>query len=182
MLFEKQNERGLLLNITGNGKGKTTSGLGACVRALGWNWKVCIIQFIKSSRVTGEKKFAELISQYVDLEIYQTGYGATWKGRGTEPEHIEAAQQAWAQTKEYIAAGKVDLLMLDELNIALSFGWLDADDVIKTFKNRPASMNIIVTGRNAPDWLLEISDLVSEIKEIKHPLKKGIPARKGIEF
>ena len=182
MILERQSERGLLINITGNGKGKTTSGLGACVRALGWGWKVCIIQFIKSTRPTGEKKFAELIKPHVDLEIYQTGYGATWKGRGTEPEHTKAAQQAWMETKKYISEGKIDLLMLDELNIALSFGWLNAEDVMNTFKNRPASMNIIVTGRNAPDWLVEISDLVSEINEIKHPFKKGIPARKGIEF
>lgn len=174
--------RGLLINITGNGKGKTTSSLGTCVRALGWGWKVRIIQFVKDKRETGEKRFFENIAKDSDLEICQCGLGCTWKSKWTKEEHATAALEAWKKAEESIKDSEARLLVLDELNIALDAGWLDKETVLSNLKNRPEEMNIIVTGRYSPEWLVDICDLVSEVKEIKHPYKKGIKARKGIEF
>ncbi len=182
MIKENRNNRGLLINITGNGKGKTTSGLGACVRALGWGWKVSVIQFIKDTRETGEQQFAEILSSHANFEMCQTGYGLTWKGRATKSDHIDAARKAWIKAKRYISDAKSDLLVLDELNIALGFGWLEQDEVMETLLQRPDTINVMITGRYAPEWLIEICDLVSEVKEVKHPYKSGVTAKKGIEF
>ena len=126
MIQENLNNRGLLINITGNGKGKTTSGLGACVRALGWGWKVSVIQFIKDTRDTGEKRFAELLSQHANFEMCQTGHGVTWKSRVMKSDHISAARQAWMKAEKYIDEAKADLLVLDEMNIVLGTGLAQA--------------------------------------------------------
>ena len=176
----KDSRRGLLINITGDGKGKTTSALGTCMRALGWDWQVLIIQFIKNKRENGEKRFAASILH--NLEMIQCGLGLTNNSKISKTEHIEAACEAWEKAKSCLQAGNVDLLVLDELNIALKLGWLEIDDVIRTLQRRPEWMHVIITGRNAPDKLIAVSDLVSEIKEIKHPYNSGTKAQKGIEY
>ncbi len=178
--IQKNKRHGLLINITGNGKGKTTSALGTAMRALGWGWNVKVIQFIKSSSATGEKKFADDTS--LPFELQPLGAGLTWKSQYSEAEHIRRAQAAWAEVTKIILADQTDLLILDELNIALDKQWLAIDEVINTFKQRPAWQHIIVTGRYAPPEIIEASDLVSEIQEIKHPYKAGISAQKGIDF
>jgi len=177
---KKDSREGLLINITGNGKGKTTSALGTCMRALGWGWQVSIIQFIKNEQENGEKRFAATISQ--GLEMVQCGLGLTHNSKASKAQHIEAACEAWEKAKSHLQSEKADLLVLDELNIVLKLGWLDIDDVINALQKRPKWMHVIITGRNAPDKLIAASDMVSEIKEIKHPYKSGTKAQKGIEY
>jgi cob(I)alamin adenosyltransferase len=177
----KTDRHGLLINITGDGKGKTTSALGTALRALGWGWQVTAIQFIKSgSTDTGEKQFADRLE--LPFEIITLGAGFTWNRKITEAEHIKGVQAAWQLASDYIINGKVDLLILDELNIALDKKWLNVAEVIKVLQQRPAWMHIIITGRNAGSEIIEAADLVSEVKELKHPFKFGITAQQGIEF
>lgn len=177
---DREKRHGLLINITGSGKGKTTSALGACLRALGWNWKVAVIQFIKNDSETGERHFAEVSG--LPFEICSLGAGFTWRKDGCSNEDILCAQNAWLKTGEYLAEGRVDLLVLDEFNIALDKKYLPLEQVIATIRGRPSWMHVIITGRNAPPELIAACDLVSEIREIKHPFKAGIAAQKGIEF
>jgi cob(I)alamin adenosyltransferase len=177
----KDKRHGLLINITGNGKGKTTSAFGTALRALGWGWKVTAIQFIKSSSTdTGEKQLADSLD--LPFEIITMGAGFTWNRKITEAEHVKCATDAWQLASDYIINGKVDLLILDELNIALDKKWLDVAEIIEVLKQRPPWMHLIITGRNAIDEIIEVSNLVSEIKEVKHPFNTGIIAQQGIEF
>jgi cob(I)alamin adenosyltransferase len=177
---DREKRRGLLINITGPGKGKTTSALGACLRALGWNWKVAVIQFIKDNSETGERHFAA--TSGLPFEICSMGAGFTWRKGGNSSEDILCAESAWRKAGEYLTEGRVDLLALDELNIALDKKYLPLDKVIAALRGRPSWMHVIITGRNAPPALIEASDLASEIREIKHPFNAGIPAQRGIEF
>jgi len=176
----KDKRHGLLINITGNGKGKTTSALGTSLRALGWGWKVSVLQFVKNAGKTGEKQFADNFEKL--FEIIPLGAGFSWRKDADECKDKECAEAAWKLAKEYIEKAEVDLLVLDELNIALKKGWLDAGEVIAGLKQKPAWMHIIATGRGALPEIIEASDLVSEIQEIKHPFQSGVKAQKGIEF
>lgn len=177
---ERDKRHGLLINITGDGKGKTTSALGTSLRALGWGWKVSILQFVKNAGKTGEKQFAD--SSELPFEIIPLGAGFSWRKDADKGKDKECAEAAWKLAKEYIAKAEVDLLVLDELNIALKLGWLNTDEIISGLKLKPEWMHIIVTGRGAPQEVIGASDLVSEIKEIKHPFQSGVKAQKGIEF
>ncbi len=175
----RERRRGLLLNYTGNGKGKTTGGLGICLRAMGYGWKVAVIQFVKSDRDTGESYFARL---HPAMDFHTIGAGFSLCNPDKDSIHHQLARHAFELACEYIAAGQVDILMLDELNVALSLGLLDTEEVMTALCNRPSWMHIIVTGRNAPTKLLSVSDLVSEITEVKHPFHNGIQAQQGIDF
>ncbi len=177
---ERDKRRGLLINITGNGKGKTTSALGTSLRALGWGWKVSVLQFVKNAGKTGEKQFAD--NSGLQFEIISLGAGFSWRKDADKNKDKKCAEAAWKLAKEYIDKAEVDLLVLDELNIALKLGWLNIDEVIAGLKQKPAWMHIILTGREALPQIIKVSDLVSEIQEIKHPFKQGIKAQKGIEF
>ncbi|WCK56481.1 cob(I)yrinic acid a,c-diamide adenosyltransferase [Aneurinibacillus sp. Ricciae_BoGa-3] len=177
------NQRGLLLVYTGDGKGKTTAALGLAIRARGRGKRVLMIQFIKSpERTYGEK----IMFDQIGIEIYQKGSGFTWTK--TPEEHRESLKSAWAFTKEKLASGAYDVVILDELNNALaidSFPIADVlplDDVLKTIKSRPETMHLVITGRSAKDEILAMADLVTEMKPIKHYYDEGIPAVKGIEF
>ena len=176
----REKRHGLLINITGNGKGKTTSALGTSLRALGWGWKVSVLQFIKNAGRTGEKQFAD--NTDLPFEIIPLGAGFTWRKAAETSEDKKCAEAAWNLAKEYIAKAEVDLLVLDELNIALKQKLVDVSEVLEILKQRPAWMHVIVTGRGALPEVIEASDLVSELKEIKHPFQQGIKAQKGIEF
>jgi cob(I)alamin adenosyltransferase len=181
IIQEDRNKRhGLLINITGHGKGKTTSALGTCLRALGWGWKVAVIQFIKNDCETGEKHFAA--TSGLPFEICSMGAGFTWRKNGSRDQDIQCAENAWRKVVECIDAGQTDLVVLDELNIALDKKYLALDKIIAGLRSRPPWMHVIITGRNAPPQLIEVSDLVSEIREVKHPFNAGIPAQQGIEF
>ncbi len=176
----REKRHGLLINITGNGKGKTTSALGTSLRALGWGWKVSVLQFIKNAGKTGEKQFAD--NTDLPFEIIPLGAGFTWRKAAETGEDKKCAEAAWCLAKEYIAKAEVDLLVLDELNIALKQKLVDVSEVLEILKQRPAWMHVIITGRGALPEVIEASDLVSELKEIKHPFQQGIKAQKGIEF
>ena len=176
----RDKRHGLLINITGNGKGKTSSAMGTSLRALGWGWKVSMLQFIKNAGITGEKQFAD--NTQFPFEIIPLGAGFTWRKDADKNEDKKCAEAAWELVKKYIQEEKVDLLVLDELNIALKQGFLSPTEVIAGLQQRPKWMHIIVTGRDALPEIIKISDLVSEIKEIKHPFQKGITAQQGIEF
>lgn len=172
-------KKNLLCINTGNGKGKTTAALGTAFRALGHNYPVCMIQFIKGKWKCGELKSAKKFSDL--FELYPMGKGFTWKSDNLE-EDIKTAQEAWKFAVEKIKSGKYHLVILDELTYLITYKMIDVEEILEILTNRPENCNIIVTGRNAHEDLIKAADLVSEIKEIKHPYKSGIKAQKGIEF
>ena len=173
-------EKGLIIVHTGNGKGKTTAGLGMVMRSLGHGFQVAIVQFIKGAWEPAEKKILE---QYADqLEFYAMGEGFTWETQDRERD-IASAVQAWNKAKEFILDPKYKLIFLDEINIALKLDYLLLEDVLDTLAQKPESSHVILTGRGAKEELIEMADLVTEMKLIKHPFKnKGVKAQAGIEF
>ena len=173
-------KKGLILLYTGNGKGKTTAALGQVLRAAGHGFKVAIIQFIKNLENTGEIKAAKAI--FADhLEIYPMGSGFTWDAKDAE-ELRQAAEKGWTLAKEKIKGGEYCMVILDELTYALNYGLLDQDEVITFLEQKPETLHVIITGRDASDKLIDLADLVTEMKEIKHPYQNGVKATKGIEY
>ncbi len=175
----RERREGLLIVNTGNGKGKTSASLGAAYRALGWNWKVRIIQFMKGKWITGEKRISDCLP--LDIELYAMGDGFTWNSKNPEQD-IKTTEKIWDFAKETIENAEHDLVILDEINYLFSYHYLPIDTVIETLKQRPSWMHVICTGRGAPKELIDAADLVSEINEIKHPYHSGIKAQRGIEF
>jgi len=172
-------EKGLLIVFTGNGKGKTTAALGMAVRAAGHGMRTLILQFIKGSWAYGELRSFEKMEE---IEIKPLGSGFTWKKESLD-EDRRLAEAGWDVAVSEMKRGYYDTIVLDELNVVLSYGLLSKDVVLEALKNRPPGTHIVVTGRNAPGELIEIADLVTEMKEIKHPFRdQGLKARKGIEF
>ncbi|MFQ6617745.1 MAG: cob(I)yrinic acid a,c-diamide adenosyltransferase [Fidelibacterota bacterium] len=175
-------KKGLVIVFTGDGKGKTTAALGIAFRALGYNWKIAMIQFIKSSWDYGELHSAEKFPQ--NFKIYRKGLGF-YKIMGDsipDERHKIAAKKALLFADELIKSGKFDMVILDELNVALLWKLLKVEDVIDVIRGKPERIHLIITGRGAPEELIEMADLVTEMEEVKHPLKKGIKAIKGIDF
>lgn len=169
---------GLLVNITGNGKGKTTSALGMVARSLGWGHKVALLQFIKNHMDTGEKLFLENLNN-PNLFMEQLGGGFSY----LPLDHRQLARDGWELAKKYLSGERyADLLVLDELNIAIDLDFISESEVIEAMKNRRKDLSVVITGRGARKSLLEICDLISEVVEIRHPYHAGIPARKGIDF
>lgn len=175
----KKDRKGLLVVYTGEGKGKTTASLGTAFRALGWGWKVSVVQFIKGRWITGEKRLADNFS--LPIDIHPMGDGFTWNvnDRGKD---IETCNKVWSFVEKIIEKQEHDLVILDEINIALQHNYIDVERIIKTLENRPPWMTVILTGRGAPERLFEVADLVSNVQEVKHPFKSGIVAQKGIDF
>jgi cob(I)alamin adenosyltransferase len=169
---------GLLLVYTGNGKGKTTAALGLVFRALGRKLPVAVIQFIKGKWKTGERLFAESIPELTFLVM---GKGFTWDSDDLSRDG-EAARAAWDKAREIIGAGRHAVVVLDELTYALNYGFVRTEEVVATFKARPAHVNIVVTGRNAPGPLLDVADLVTEMRSLRHPFEQGRKAQPGIDF
>lgn len=179
-LAEKTQEKGLIIVNTGNGKGKTTAALGMVMRSLGHGYKVAIVQFIKGAWEPAEKA---VLSKWSDqLEFHAMGEGFTWDTQDRERD-IEKATAAWATSLEYILNPEYRLVLLDEVNIALKLGYLDVDTVIEGLSRKPADSHVILTGRGAPEQLIAIADLVTEMSLIKHPFREqGVKAQAGIEF
>jgi len=171
------NSRGLLLVNTGNGKGKSTAAFGVALRAVGQGLNVSIIQFIKGKWKTGELQAAERLG----LELLPMGKGFTWESKNLE-EDKALMRQAWSVASEKILSGKYDLIILDEINYVLGYGYIPVGEVIRTLETRPPHVHVVLTGRNAPDEVVSIADCVTEMREIKHPYRNGIPAQKGIDF
>lgn len=174
----KDPEKGLVLVHTGNGKGKSSSAFGVVIRALGWKQKVGVVQFIKGKWITGEKRFFD---QLGDVTWHTMGEGFTWDTQDKERD-IAAAQAAFAKAIEMMESGDYDLVVLDEINIALRYDYLDIAQVIESLKARNKRTGVILTGRNAKPELIEFADLVTEMTEVKHPFKAGIKAQKGVDF
>ena len=175
--------RGLVLVHTGEGKGKTTAALGLALRAWGDGLRVLILQFIKGSRDYGELTAIERLSGLDGrIEVRQCGLGFTRREAGHEEEHREAARRAMEEAEEAMGSGRWDMLILDEINYAVSFGLIGEDALLRLLDGRPSRMHLVLTGRNAPPALLERADLVTEMRLLKHPYQKGIRAQKGIEF
>ena len=172
--------RGLLVVHTGNGKGKSTAAFGLAFRAMGQGLKVSILQFIKGKWKTGELESAHRMG----LEMIPMGKGFTWESNNLEEDKalMREAGARLPKRSEKILSGRYDLIILDELNYVLGYGYLSADEVVRCLQARPAHVHIVLTGRNAPDEVIAVADCVTEMREIKHPYRKGIPAQKGTDF
>ncbi len=174
-------QRGLLMVFTGNGKGKTSAAMGTAFRAVGSGFKVLMIQFIKGSWHYGELDSAKMLGDAFEIRPMGRGFVKV----GTEkpdPEDIRLVEEAWRAAVEAMQSDKYDMLILDEINYAINYGMISADRVVQDIARRPERLHVICTGRNAPPQMVEAADLVSEIKEIKHPFHKGILAQRGIEY
>lgn len=181
-MTEKDEKIGLVLVNTGNGKGKTTAALGICVRAVGYDQKIAIVQFIKGSWHYGELDGIKKLAP--NVELYQGGKGFVGIVDDKLPreEHIKAAVESLNLAEELMLSGKYNILILDELNVAVSLRLIDIKKVLELIEKKPEKMDIVITGRNAHKDLIDRADLVTEMKEIKHPFKKGIIAQKGIDY
>ena len=179
MMAEKTDAPGLLLVHTGDGKGKSTAAFGMVARALGWNQKVGIVQYIKGKWITGERQFYKRFPESVRYEVM--GEGFTWDTQDRARD-IAAAEAAWATSLEMLNDPELDLVILDELNIALRYDYLDIAKVVADLQARPRDKHVVVTGRNAKPELIAIADLVTEMTLVKHPFEQGIKAQRGVDF
>jgi cob(I)alamin adenosyltransferase len=179
---ESEDKRGLLIVYTGHGKGKTTAALGMCVRALGYRWRVCIVQFVKGSWKYGELRGVRRLAPEVELHTVGEGFVGIVDDTKERSVHIAAAKDGVAFAREKIASREYPLVILDELNVALKLELIDRGDVESLLEARSEEQHVVITGRDAPDWLVERADLVTEMKEIKHPYQQGILAQKGIDW
>ncbi len=179
LMRTKTERRGLLIVHTGDGKGKSTAAFGMVVRALGWGQRIGIVQFIKGKWKTGERNF---FTKFPDLVRYEVmGEGFTWETQDRARD-IAAAAAAWATAKEMIADPELEFVLLDELNIALRYEYIDIADVVAALKARPLDKHICITGRNARPALIEIADLVTEMTLVKHPFQQGMKVQRGVDF
>jgi cob(I)alamin adenosyltransferase len=171
-------DKGLLLVLTGNGKGKSSSAFGMVARTLGYGLKVGVAQFIKSRRDTGEEKFFE---QQPGVQWQVLGDGFTWDTQDREAD-IATAQRAWAVAQGFLRDASLHLVVLDELTYLLKYGYLDAQQVCTDLMARPPMQHVVITGRAVPECLLEIADTVSEIQDVKHAFRSGVRAQPGIDL
>jgi len=170
--------KGLIIVNTGNGKGKTTASLGLIFRALGRGLKVIMLQFIKSKKhIYGEHILAEKLG----VEICPLGDGFTWESKNIVLDR-HLALECWQRCKEVIESRQYDMVILDEFTYPLKYGWLSLQEVLPVLEKRDPKIHIVITGRDAPEDLIRIADLVSEIQEVKHHFKKGVRAQLGIEM
>lgn len=179
----KNEDRGIVLVNTGDGKGKSTAGFGLALRAAGCGQNVGLVQFIKGTWKTGE---AEALKRFREIRHVVSGEGFTWNTQDKEKD-IAAVRRGWEIALEMIEASRGDapaysLIVLDELNIALSYGYLPVSEVIEAVRNKPQELSICITGRGAPQELIDVADTVTEMKPIKHAFDAGIRARRGIEY
>ncbi|MBF0587761.1 MAG: cob(I)yrinic acid a,c-diamide adenosyltransferase [Magnetococcales bacterium] len=172
-------KKGVVLVLTGPGKGKSSSALGMVLRALGWGMRVCVIQFIKGQRKTGEE---QAIQKFSNIEWHALGDGFTWKTKDPEQDRI-TGRETWRFARQKIQTGCFDLVLLDEINYAAHYGWISGKE-IATFitHEKPAKTHLLLTGRNAPLEVIEVADTVTEMQAVKHAYEKGITAKRGIEF
>ncbi len=175
----KKERGGLLMVLTGPGKGKSSSAFGMVARALGWDMRIGIVQFIKGKWQTGEKHFFRRFPEQVTFEVM--GEGFTWDVQDRQRD-IAAAQKAWQRSCELIIDPDYDFVLLDELNIAIRNLYVNIDEVVAFLKNRPRDKHICITGRDARPQLTEIADLVTEMTLIKHPYDAGFKPQRGVEF
>ena len=176
---DPKKRKGLIIVHTGDGKGKSTAAFGLAMRAAGNKMNVFIMQFMKGPWKAGERKAFDSLSPYV--EIVPMGDGFTWRSKDLD-QSADLARALWEDAKEIIAKGDNDLIILDEFTYPLHYGWIEVQEVIETLSNRPEMLHIIITGRHAPQGLIDFADLVTEMNVVKHPYSEGIKAQPGIEF
>lgn len=182
MMAKKTGKKGLIIIHTGDGKGKSSSGFGMILRCIGHGFPCAVVQFIKGSMQSAERDL--LKDRFADIcQVHVMGEGFTWDTQDRMRD-IAAATKAWEKAKDLIRDPDIKMVLLDEINIALRYDYLDAEEVADFLLNeKPEMTHVVLTGRNAPDILIDIADLVSEMKEIKHPFRKqGIAAQPGVEF
>ena len=180
-MSEEDCRRGLLLINTGPGKGKTTAALGTALRAVGNGMRVLVLQFLKGSWHYGELDSCQTFGE--NFVLRQMGRGFVKVGGAeTDPEDLRLVQAAWAEAREAIESGELDLIVLDEINYAIGYKMLDPEAVAEVLRNRPEMVHVILTGRNAHPLLVELADTVTEMREVKHAYQKGILAQRGIEY
>lgn len=172
-------ERGIALLLTGNGKGKSSSGFGMVLRALGYGQKVGVVQFIKGAQLSGEEIF--LKEKMPDVDFYQMGTGFTWNTQDRAAD-IEAAERTWEQAARMLGDASFDLVLLDELTYMIAYKYLDEQMIIDAIASRPPEQSVVITGRGGGSALRDVCDTVSEVKEIKHAYKAGVKARKGVDY
>lgn len=172
-------ERGVALLLTGNGKGKSSSGFGMVLRALGYGQKVGVVQFIKGAQLSGEEIF--LREQMPEVDFHQMGTGFTWNTQDRTAD-IEAAEATWKHAERMLRDPSFDLILLDELTYMIAYKYLDEQMIIDAISNRPPEQSVVVTGRGGGSLLREVCDTVSEVKEVKHAYKAGVKARKGVDY
>ena len=171
--------RGLVLVHTGDGKGKSSSAFGVIARGLGWGWRVAVVQFIKGEWKTGERQFFE---RFPDQVVWRAmGEGFTWDTQDRARD-VEVASGALAAAREMLASGDFDLVVLDEINVVMSYDYLESGAVLEALRARASSTNVILTGRGAGPEVIEYADLVTEMREVKHPFTAGIRAQRGIDY
>ena len=168
----------MLLVNTGNGKGKSSAAFGVMLRALARDWRVAVVQFVKSGDwKVGEEK----MGRQLGVTWHALGGGFTWDSQNLQHD-IDLAKAAWAQAAEVITSGEHDLVILDELTYLCTWGWISTDDVVACIANRPRNVNVIVTGRDAPQAIIDIADTVTEMVHVKHAYDHGILAKRGIDY
>ncbi|MEF1310092.1 cob(I)yrinic acid a,c-diamide adenosyltransferase [Vibrio mytili] len=172
-----QEEKGLLLIITGNGKGKSTSGFGTIARAVGHGLKCSVAQFIKGTWDNGERNLLEKLG--VEFQVMATGF--TWETQNKTAD-TEAAQLVWQECKRMLQDESIDVVLFDELTYMVSYGYIDLDEVVDALSNRPKMQSVIITGRGAHRTLIEMADTVSEVKNVKHAFESGVKALKGVDW
>jgi cob(I)alamin adenosyltransferase len=173
--------RGLIIVNTGPGKGKTTAAMGTALRAVGNGMKVLMLQFLKGSWHYGELDAVKAFGDNFIMKQMGRGFVKVG-GAETDPEDIKLVEQAWAEADAAIMSGKWDLVILDEINYAISYGMLDPGKVVETLKRKPELVHVILTGRNAHPTIIELADTVTEMKQVKHAYEKGVLAQRGIEY
>ncbi len=178
MADDRTSRQSLVILNTGNGKGNTTAALGLLLRAAGRGWKVVMLQFIKAETSNyGEHRAARTLG----FEVISLGAGFTWLSDNLEEDRA-LAERCWTACKERLLSGEYDMVALDELTYPLKYGWLDTAMVIETIRSRPQHVHVVITGRDAPQTLIEFADLVTDMTDVKHPYTRGIKAQAGIEF
>ncbi len=175
-------EGGLVIVYTGNGKGKTTAALGMALRAIGYDHKICMIQFIKGSWHYGEMTSSKRLEPEFELTAVGKGFVGILDDNTPKDVHQKIAREAIEITKQRILSEKYDIVVLDEINYAVNLGLVDVDDVLELVKIRPKKLNLVLTGNHVKQQLVDLADLVTEMREIKHPFQKGIRAKRGIDF
>ncbi len=175
-------EKGLVIVYTGNGKGKTTAALGMALRAIGYDHKVCMLQFIKGSWHYGEMDSSKKLEPNFELIAVGKGFVGILDDNSPREEHEKYAAEALKICREKIFSEKYNVIILDEVNYAINLGLIDVQEIIKIIKEKPSSLDLVLTGRDTKKEIIELADLVTEMKEIKHPFKSGIKAKKGIDF
>jgi cob(I)alamin adenosyltransferase len=175
----RERRKGQVLVLSGEGKGKSSSAFGMVFRAAGWGLKVLVIQFIKGQWQTGEQKAAQ---RFDNIEWHALGDGFTWDTKNPEQD-IKTTKEIWQFSQEKIRSGEFDVVVLDEINYCCGYGWITGQEIADFIRqDKPSWLHLILTGRNAPQEVLETADTVTEMRKIKHAYEKGIKAEQGLEF